>query len=478
MIGGYGRRRPVPRPKQTVPDGVIEPFEGRSVRTTSGWVGGRVYEPWHARPSIGNVRGEHVSDEGLTIRVDAADLASPVDLASGGNGHGQWRCGAPISKARWIRSSLVEHGGLDAQAEELPAAHLAVATASGGLGRDAVYILEMRARRSVPSPDEAACAPLDLQLRSYRHFPTRGKVTDLAEVRTAESCLVAAASSKGIVEIFSMNSERRKEAVMVLCQGGVMKQGESVVSVTLTEDTAGRLVALGSAGSMGVFDLETGALLSSANDSSRMGFLCATSLEKSMVATGTACGRICLWDLRMNAMECAPATKLAFNLVHPHGDTRIRCMTADPASFTFVMAGTFRGELVTWDRRKGSEPVVGGGASSTGLRDARCLPVAQAIAHTGSIWDVRVVGNRPGTLLSAGEDGHALLWNYQTAAARRGSGGSLGPTDLWSGSISSSDVHILHKDQYSSCNSLDVAPNSNVLACASESGILTLSLMA
>lgn len=517
MIGGYGRRRTVPRSMAVTKDATTNVRPGGSGQrpTTSSWIAG-AYEPspWradkqdqvpqaarHQGINTADIRNTHV-DAQQTFASQVAGTASisaqpprgfgtdderAKVYATALDGHmdqADWRCGAPISKCRWLSSSMLLDESLDENAKidsnSGHARHLMVATASGGRGLDAVYVLRMFAG-SVP-PHEmleevetpGAVRGVSLGLTPLCRFQTRGKVTDVAEIRPGESrggCLLAAASSKGVVEIFNVGSTRQQSQIITTLggQAEVMKHRESIVGITLTEESGGQLVALGSAGSICIFDIETGQLVSCVDTSSRLGFLCGTGLEKNMLATGTMCGRVSLWDLRVqtstrNTQQAV--SKVALTLMHPHVNTRIRCLTADPAAYTYIMGGTLDGELVTWDRRKVAETII--------RDDLQCLPVSQTTAHTGPIWDVRVAGGVSGRLVTAGEDGHALAWNYQTAAARRGSSTVFTDLDPWASSITSSDVHILSENRFSSCNSIDVAPDNNVLACAYESGTLSL----
>jgi len=104
---------------------------------------------------------------------------------------------------------------------------------------------------------------------------------------------------------------------------------------------------------------------------------------------------------------------------------------------------------VCWDRRKEE------------------FPVSSTAPHNGQVWDVRVVNSRPGMLLSCGEDGSVLSWDFLQAAQR-----GVGAEEYWTAEMTAAELKQLALGKTLGVNAVDVHEKGDLVAYATDSSTL------
>lgn len=189
--------------------------------------------------------------------------------------------------------------------------------------------------------------------------------------------------------------------------------------------------------------------------------------EGAMQVVGAGLSAVTVWDVRTGGT--------ASRFVHPT-KAAATAVTVDPSQPHFVVAGFRNGEVCTWDRRMTS-------SSAGGPLDVD-VPLSRAAVHDGPVWDLRVVScNRPGRLITCGEDGMVLMVDYAMAVAR-GAAGDTAETgagwnamagavtgEFWRATIANSDVHSLigKYKKVVGVNGVDAHSSAELFAFASDS---------
>lgn len=169
--------------------------------------------------------------------------------------------------------------------------------------------------------------------------------------------------------------------------------------------------------------------------------------EPSKMVVGGGINAVTVWDVRSGAT--------ASRFTHPLKDAAT-AVTVDSSQPHFVIAGFRCGEVCAWDRRAGDIET----------------PVSRAAVHDGPIWDVRVVScNRPGRLITCGEDGMAVIVDYATAVARSGVESWVASGEFWRATIGNTDVQSLigKRKMGLAVNGVDAHSSAELFAFASDS---------
>mmetsp|Transcript_22599 Transcript_22599/g.90575 ORF Transcript_22599/g.90575 Transcript_22599/m.90575 type:complete len:402 (-) Transcript_22599:1797-3002(-) len=260
-----------------------------------------------------------------------------------------------------------------------------------------------------------------------------GKVFDL-EVTIGDRNSVLCASSDGTVRLY-LNSKSAMERV------GAFPRGEAAAGVAALSERAA--AGAGSEGSIAVMDIETGVASAERAGGDGIGIRAASRLTSDDFATAGISGFVSLWDCRQGLS--APSQRLRY----PRSRAALLCIDADRAQTHYVFCGTDMGEVVCWDRRKEE------------------FPVSSTAPHNGQVWDVRVVNSRPGMLLSCGEDGSVLSWDFLQAAQR-----GVGAEEYWTAEMTAAELKQLALGKTLGVNAVDVHEKGDLVAYATDSSTL------
>mmetsp|Transcript_242 Transcript_242/g.770 ORF Transcript_242/g.770 Transcript_242/m.770 type:complete len:401 (+) Transcript_242:117-1319(+) len=257
-----------------------------------------------------------------------------------------------------------------------------------------------------------------------------GKVFDL-EIVSDQVERALCASSDGTVRIFNTSDGR-------LDKVGAFPEGEAASAVSSLSSTTA--IGTGSEGTIAVMEVDTGKASSERYGSDGIGIRAAVRLSSSGFATAGMSGYVSVWDAREGLQT--PVQRLRY----PMSRASMLCMDVDAAQTHFLFAGTDRGEVVCWDRRK------------------EHFPASRTAAHASQIWDIRLMKARPGVLLSCGEDASVLAWDF-TAAAHRG----VGTDEYWTAEVTEEDLKQLAVGKTLAVNSVDVHPRGDLVSYVTDS---------
>jgi len=229
---------------------------------------------------------------------------------------------------------------------------------------------------------------------------------------------------------------------------GIGRLEASGCAALVALDGATSLAAVGDNGSIASIDLSTQQVVLSDEklDQSLFGCSAAASLHASEVVVAGCAPHLEIIDLRRR-----PST-MGERLFHPNPNMSFESIAVDPAQPTVVFAGSSAGELAIWDRRMGQ------------------MPFARYLLHDGPLWDVRIIPSIAGRLVTAGEDGTVLIWNFGFNPIF-GSSHRQGP---WNAELSTEDVYRVADSGSFAFNSVDPHPQSGLLAFGSDNGSLTI----
>uniref|UniRef100_A0A7S1EV04 Peroxin-7 n=1 Tax=Timspurckia oligopyrenoides TaxID=708627 RepID=A0A7S1EV04_9RHOD len=284
--------------------------------------------------------------------------------------------------------------------------------------------------------------------------PKSTTISDLAEVHSRIAC----ACNDSCIRIYDLDSKSCCSAL----GNSVFSSSESVSSVCsfngISSSNSQRLGSTGSCGTVSIFDINQEQSLWSnttdrnlRNTAESVGYLCSIALESDVIAAGGISGRVDVYDVRTNDSVVSS--------LYCGTHTRLRSVKSDESSSHFVFAGSNNGELIVWDRRYIS--------SST---DSESM-LMKVQAHSGPIWDISLVSNRPGLLLSCAEDGRVLSWDFGTASQ---SFNSTATTEFWSAQVSESDVHIVADTAPYAVNAIHAHPAAELVAYGTDSAEFTV----
>lgn len=319
--------------------------------------------------------------------------------------------GSPVGTVRWVK-------GADS-------AQLAVGSADGEPGVDFVAFFQLDASRRLRE--------------SYR-------VAHPGLVR-AMSCIdngVVVGSQTGKVSLVRMSS--------TLETVGQLPERECAALATL-DDTA-KVMACGPHSTIQVFDIAKGGHLtwdSGKIDLGLFGFRAAEALSSQEFAVAGCASSIVFLDIRTRPAAAAGRVR------HSVTSASFQSLAVDPAQPTVIFAGCGNGELAAWDRRMGA------------------LPFLRYSLHRGPLWSVKIVRPLPGRLVSGGEDGAVLLWDF-SAAARLGPAIDQRP-NLWNADLQPDQVSTFTDDSFPAVACVDPHPTSRLVAFVTELGAISVSEM-